>query len=156
LFYKARIFLLYKIEKCILFIKAKAVMNVAGDANGIIMETRDSLYGFPGCSTNSYLVTPFCKGSAQQPAVSVILFFIKNEKPGSPSPSFRVLCGLLHGPCVYYFSQDRAICNCRETSTHPLCPAIGQCHGACCTHCMAYLRRSVPSFNFNFSFMWER
>jgi hypothetical protein len=51
-------------------------MNVAGDANGIIIETRDSLHGFPGCSTNGYLVTPFCKGSAQQPAVSVILFFI--------------------------------------------------------------------------------
>jgi hypothetical protein len=84
------------------------------------------------------------------------IIFIKNKKPDFPSPCFRVLCGLLYALCVYYFSQDRAICNCRETSTHPLCPAIGQCHGACCTHCMAYLRRSVPSFNFNFSFMWER
>jgi len=88
LFYKARIFLLYKIEKCILFIKAKAVMNVAGDATGIIMGRRHSLYGFPGCSTNGYLVTPFCKGSAQPPNVSVILFFIKIEKPGSPIPFF--------------------------------------------------------------------
>jgi hypothetical protein len=54
-------------------------MNVAGDAKGIIMEARDSLYGFPGCSTSCYLVTPFCEGSAQQPAAPVILFLLKTK-----------------------------------------------------------------------------
>ena len=123
-------------------------MNVAGGPIGIIMETRHSLSGFPGCSTNGCLFMPLCQGPAQPPPCARnIIFHLKLENL-VPAAMFKYFCGLTahHMHSIFLkivLSVMTVICG-------GMCPAIRQHHGACYTRCMAYLRRPVPSFNFNF------
>ena len=69
-------------------------MNVAGGPIGIIMETRHSLSGFPGCSTNGCLFMPLCQGPAQPPPCARnIIFHLKLENL-VPAAMFKYFCGL--------------------------------------------------------------